>query len=512
MLRHLMAPSLQGFPVMATMGSAPSSKRWNQRQTLFFLVFLGGFALNSPGFWRVSESCSCGPAFYSRIQNYRRLAELVKAGTVFDPDNHLGSMRVNFAEELASPAKDLEHALWQLVWAADGCRVIIRKKAADIQKRLPEFLRNSGMPAAGISLHGSSQRGTSAHLQDDMFGRRAASDADLVLLMNDSWGFQSGNESSMRTLEGLLEAFVNQHYAAGNVARGRYGFELWTGECNLDIIPAVQLNAGYIRLWDSEESTPLLNNPAQLHMQLQDWASISLSRRAVVALVKLWNRRLKAADARSSDVQWGRTWRACRGCAARAVSDLTWNSSACRQQLEHMKEMQQKSIGFGLKGLHIELMLVSWQPPSTGNLSQYLASALQHVCDYCQTATKFPANWTGRAVHQNVNASVARQVRLFGRLSLQALEAAWAAPFDSAPVLSALLFLFGPDITTNHRPWIWAVQDLGRVKQTVLQMAEGLEEAASLFRQQEARWEEADGMPRDTDVELFSGARNTLLE
>ncbi|CAE7473918.1 unnamed protein product [Symbiodinium sp. CCMP2456] len=478
---------------MATMGSTPSSKRRSQRQPSFFLAFLGGFVLNSPGVWRVSEGCSCGPPFYSRIQNYRRLAELVKAGTVFDPDNHIDSMRVNFAEELASPAKDLEHGLWKLVWTADGCRVIIRKKAADIQKRLSEFLRNSGMPAACISLHGSSQRGTSAHLQDDMLGRRIASDADLVLLMNDSWGFQCGNESSMRNLEGLLEAFVSQHYAAGNITRGRYGFEVWTGQCNLDIIPAVKLNAGYIRLWDSKETAPLLNNPSQLHRQLQDWASVSLSRRAVVALVKLWNRRLKAAE-RSSDVQWGQMWRACRGCAARAVSDLTWNSSSCRQQLEHMKKMQQESSGLGLKGLHIELMLASWQSPRTGSLAQYLASALKHVCHHCQSPTNFPANWTGRAVHQNVNASVAEQIRKFGKLSLQALEAAQAVPFDSAPVLSALLFLFGPDITTNHRPWIWDVEDLGRVKQTVLEMAEGLEEAASCFRQHEARREEADGM------------------
>ena len=326
-----------------------------------------------------------------------------------------------------------------------------------------------------------------------MLGRRAASDADLVLLMNDSWGFQSGNESSMRKLQGLLEAFVGRHYAAGNITRGRYGFELWTGDCNLDIIPAVKLNAGYIRLWDSQERTPLLNNPSQLHMELQDWARISLSRRAVVALAKLWNRRLKAADAGSPDVQWGRTWSACRDCAARAVSDLTWNTSSCRQQLEHMKKMPQTSLGHGLKGIHIELMLVSWQPPSAGNLAQYLASALQHVCDHCQSPTKFPANWTGRAVHQHVNASVAKQLRQFGKLSLQALEVAQAAPFDSVPVLFALLFLFGPDITTNHRPWIWEAQDLRRVEQIVLQMAEGLEEAACTFRQHEAGGK-ADGM------------------
>ena len=350
------------------------------------------------------------------------------------------------------------------------------------------YLSSYGIRAClkpAFPLHGSSQRGTSAHLKDDMLGRRAASDADLVLLMNDSWSFHCGNGSSMNKLEKVLQAFVSQRYAVGSIKRGRYGFELWTGDCNLDIIPAVKLEAGYILLWDSEERTPLLNNPSRLQVQLQDWVSVSLSRRAVVALVKLWNRCLTAADAASSDLQWRQRWKTCRECAEGAVSDLSWKSSSCRRQLEGMKVMQQNLTGLGLKGIHIELMLVSWQPPSNGSLAQYLSSALQHVCDHCQIPTTFPANWTGRAVHQNVNASIAQRVRQFGNLSLRALEVAQTAPFDAVPVLSALLFLFGPDISIHHKPWIWDVREFRRVEHAILQMAPGLEEAASAFRQHE---------------------------
>ena len=239
--------------------------------------------------------------FWSCIQVYREVAHFLgDFDRKFDVRNWKESQRVNSAEEFVAPAGDLEHALWQLVWMRDASRVSLHNEAQSVIRELlgeeaksswggqTQLLQALGAPVE-VLWHGSVRRGTSAHLEDDVFGRHLVSDADVVLVFEPEQ-FKAA-ELRTRLLEWLRHRTKGMN--GTEISEARYGLELRTEKIVMDVIPAARLCDEYMKIWDDTEKCHVSNSPVRVQQALEEWAQLSPCRRATVVLCKLWNRQLK---------------------------------------------------------------------------------------------------------------------------------------------------------------------------------------------------------------------------
>lgn len=400
------------------------------------------------------------PPQESFIHWYRQIAHEERRGVVWDPDDWQHSTRLNFAEEFAKMPRDLEWALWHMIWRFDMSRSGIRKRAEVLRSGLERALRGAGQPVLEVSLSGSAARGTTGHAKDGVprnvlvGGDDFGSDIDLVVRLQEN-DFETSFRENFSGIHRLVEGYVTGTFEDGVVERSRYGFLGTIGNYTFDVIPVANLSGGGHRLWDSEAQEWLHNNPKQLFAAVETKQRESYLYRPLVILCKLWNRAFKPwASGETSTVASDvdrvlqrahvppQHIAACKGRLRRLLS------SVVNVPLSPFELVERDGAGarVALSSLHVELLLLNLDISDDTYLSVALGKAMQHIAEHCCKATGVPASWTGRPVHQGVGGGLRELVQARADACSAVVGRAVRELRDLPTALGALVVLFGPDV------------------------------------------------------------------